>query len=557
MRRGPLTPRVALIVLSVCCIAVMLQATEPAAIVAAAQNGDVVRVRELLKQGADVNASTGDGMSALHWAAMRGDATLAELLVHAGANQRARTRLGAFTALHLASRAGAAPVVRALLDRTADVDARTATGATPLMLAAASGNAEIVTALIDRGADVQATEDGFGETALMFAASRDRADAVRVLVQRGAKMEAASSVLDLVALAASAPDSEPPAPPTGPPRPPRREDIAGVTRPLRFDELVGTQGGLTALHFAARQGALASVKALVEGGDVVDRRSPGDQTTPLLMATINGHFDLAAYLLDQGADPNLASTAGVTPLYAAINVQWAPKASYPQPRAHLQQQLSYLELMTRLLDKGADPDVRLTKKVWYSNYVFDVSNVDEVGATAFWRAAYASDVDAMRLLVGRGAYPNIPTAKPPDRRRGDSEPLPSALAPMPVGGPHLTPLHATSGAGYGTGYAGNSHHVAPAGMMPAVKYLVEELHADVNAVDGDGNTIVHNAAARGDNEMIEYLVSHGADVTHVNRAGQTTVDLANGPIQRVEPFPRTMALLEKLGAKNNHKCVSC
>jgi ankyrin repeat protein len=90
-----------------------------------------------------------------------------------------------------------------------------------------------------------------------------------------------------------------------------------------------------------------------------------------------------------------------------------------------------------------------------------------------------------------------------------------------------------------------------------VKYLVEEAGADLNAVDHDGNTALHHAAARGDNEMIRYLVSKGADVKRVNRAGQTTVDMANGPVQRIEPFPETIALLEKLGAKNNHKCVSC
>jgi len=107
------------------------------------------------------------------------------------------------------------------------------------------------------------------------------------------------------------------------------------------------------------------------------------------------------------------------------------------------------------------------------------------------------------------------------------------------------------------GIAGKAHHVAPAGMLPAVKYLVEELGADVNAVDADGNSVVHNAAARGDTEMIRYLVSKGADVKKFNRAGQTTIDVANGPVQRTQPYPDTIKLLESLGAVNNHKCVSC
>jgi ankyrin repeat protein len=116
---------------------------------------------------------------------------------------------------------------------------------------------------------------------------------------------------------------------------------------------------------------------------------------------------------------------------------------------------------------------------------------------------------------------------------------------------------AAAGVGYGEGFAGNAHRFAPSGMLAAVKYLVDELHADVNARDHEGNTAMHHAAARGDNAMIEYLLSKGADPTVVNRAGQTTIDMANGPVQRIQPFPETIALLEKLGVKNNHKCKSC
>ena len=121
----------------------------------------------------------------------------------------------------------------------------------------------------------------------------------------------------------------------------------------------------------------------------------------------------------------------------------------------------------------------------------------------------------------------------------------------------VPPLHAASGVGYGEGFAANSHRNAPNGWLPAVRYLVEQLGADVNARDHEGNTALHHAAARGDNEMIQYLVSKGADVKAVNRAGETTADMANGPVQRVQPFPETIALLEKLGAKNNHRCKSC
>jgi ankyrin repeat protein len=330
---------------------------------------------------------------------------------------------------------------------------------------------------------------------------------------------------------------------------------------LTYGQLVGNQGGMTALHLAARQGHVETVLALLEAGADVNASSAGDKTSPLLIATINGHFDLGKTLLDLGADPNLASEAGATPLYAAINVTWAPKALYPQPRAYLQQNLTYLDFMKALLDKGADPNVRLKKKLWYSGYNFDLSGVDEGGATPFWRAAYAGDVEAMQLLKEHGADPNIPTVKPPGRpRTGDgtreAKDL-SGLPPVPVGGPGVTPLQAAAGVGYGEGFAANSHRHHPAGLFRAAKYLVEECGADVNAFDHEGNTALHHAASRGDNEMILYLVSKGADVTRVNREGQTVADMANGPVQRVQPFPETVALLEKLGSKNNHKCVSC
>ena len=116
---------------------------------------------------------------------------------------------------------------------------------------------------------------------------------------------------------------------------------------------------------------------------------------------------------------------------------------------------------------------------------------------------------------------------------------------------------AATGVGYAEGFAANSHQIHPAGWMPAVKYLVEELGADVNAVDHEGNTALHNASSRGDIEMILYLVSKGADVKAVNREGQTTADMANGPVQRTQPYPEAVELLVKLGAKNNNKCVSC
>ncbi len=136
----------------------------------------------------------------------------------------------------------------------------------------------------------------------------------------------------------------------------------GIDRPYIYNELVGTQGGHTALILAARSGYTDAVKVLVAAGADVNQNSAGDKTSPMLIAAINGHFDIAKWLLDQGADPNAAASNGVTPLYAALNVTWAPRAMYPQPRAYNQQQITYLEFMKPLLEKGADPNTRLKRR---------------------------------------------------------------------------------------------------------------------------------------------------------------------------------------------------
>jgi ankyrin repeat protein len=585
-------------------LSVLLHAA-PSSLAEAAMQGDTDTVRGLLKSGTDVNSAQADGMTALHWAALKDDVDLARILLFAGANVRATTRLGGYTPLLMASKNGNVGMIDALVKAGADPDGATTNGTTALMLAAASGKAEAVTVLLDHGADIDARETR-GETALIFAAAYGRADAIRALTAYGADVSVTTKTVDLsvytkeqqerfAAFAATgAPpnsgvrpagpgpagadakpaDGKEPAPPAEPVAAgrggrggagrggaPQKPQIGGVDRQFLLNELVGGQGGLTPLLVAARQGQLESVDALLDAGADVNQPSEGDKTTPLLIATINGRFDLAKVLLGRGADPKAASENGVTPLYAALNCQWAPKALYPQPRAYEQQATTYLDLMTALLDKGANPNVRLKKKVWYSGYNFDLSGVDESGATPFWRAAYASDVDAMRLLAARGADPNIPTMRTPGRpRTGDAQrdvKDVSPLPPVPVGGPAVTPLQAAAGVGYGEGFAANSHRFAPGGMLAAVKYLIEELHMDVNATDQDGNTALHHAAARGDNEMILYLVSKGASVQAVNREGKTTVDMANGPVQRTQPFPETIALLEKLGARNNHKCVSC
>lgn len=603
-------------------------APSSAAVADAAMRGDRDAVRALLKQGADVSAARGDGMTALHFAAERGDAAMTEMLVYAGANVAAVTRIGQYTPLHVASRAGNAAVVQALLTAGASVSARTTTsGVTSLHLAASSGNPEVVALLLDEGADADAKEAEWGQTPLMFAAAENRVEAIRVLLARGADATITTKTIDIAhqsaldraasdrqrkVLDASVPKGQQPTPSqvqaaiqasrelfaSGKIPPPEEApaggrggrgggdpDVANAAtaansfNPEEINPPVSSKGGLTALLHAARQGHIEAARALLDEGAPIDQVGAGDATSPLLMAVINGEFDLAMFLIERGANPNLVAAGnGVAPLWAAVNTQWQPRTRYPQPQEMEQQKATYLDVMKALLAKGADPDARLRTHPWYLVYSGcgnrNCGLADTAGSTAFWRAAYATDLEAMRLLVAHGADPNIPTIAPsvPVRRGGGGPPAgaggaiaPTAEAsqakfsapPVPAGGPGALAVHAAAGVEYGEGFAGNAHRHAPGAWMAVMKYVVEELHADVNARDNDGYTPLHHAAARGDNEMIAYLVSKGADVTAVARSGQTTADMANGPVQRISPIPATVALLEQLGSKNSHKCVSC
>jgi uncharacterized protein len=599
----------------------------------AVMRGDSSRVRQLIKQGLDVNAAQPDGMTALHWAAQRGDAGGAQMLMYAGARVDAVTRNGNYTPLHLAARSGRSAAVKALLAAGADVNAVTSTGAvTALHFASSNGDAATVTALLDKGAPVDTREGAWGQTPLMWAASANRVAALDVLIKRGANLELASKIEDIsakekaeramlvqrgrrvaamkaadaaptvaaagagavaapatprVAVAAPAVAPAAPAPAAAAPAaaPAASKAPAAAGAPVKRDsapspppqtgfnnrgptygDLIGNKGGLTALLFAVRDGSDACVARLLEAGAKINHVSEGDHTSPLLMATINGRFDMAKMLLEKGADVKLQSDAGAAPLYATINVQWAAKSLYPQPTAQLQQATSHLELMESFLKAGADVNVRLKKHLWFMSYNFDLLGVNTVGATAFWRAAYGTDVPAMKLLVKYGADITIPTIKPTGRLPGDDSggddgaaggKDPSGLDPIPDGGPGVYPIHAATGVGYGEGFAANSHRHAPDAWMASAKYLIEELKVDVNMRDHNGYNAVHHAAARGDNDMITYLASKGGDIMAISRRGQTTVDMANGPVQRIPPFLETVDLLVKMGAKNSNKCKSC
>ena len=562
----------------------------------ASMRNDAAQVRLLVANGAEVNAAHGDGMTGLHWAAENGNPEIASILLESGADVEAVTRLGAYRPLHLAARRGNASVIQLLLDASADPETESATGGvTPLHFAAASGKAASVQALMDHGVELDARESIWGQTPLMFAAAAGRTEVIRVLLQAGSDPALTAAVLDMPsrdefdrqdqqARRARMAETEQTVDRTGEVRQGgteqrRTASSSGraqserelllvqqrdrVNQPLSHAQLVGGYGGMTALLMAVRDGHASTAFALLDHGVEIDQVSAGDHTSPLLMALINGHFGLAMELFNRGADPTVASDAGATPLYIALNTEWIPKSRHPQPTHRLQQEVTYLDLMKAFLEAGVDPNARLTKQLWYTTFGDDYLRTNRTGATPFWRAAYGLDLRAMKLLIEHGADPNIPTQKSAGRsyRGGGGAQSgvldPSGLPPVPVGGPGAWPIHAASGIGYGEGYAANIHRHVPESWTSSVRYLIEELGADVNARDHNGYTALHHAAARGDNELILYLVSQGANVSVVSRRGQTVADMANGPVQRILPFLSTVALLEGLGSQNNHNCVAC
>jgi ankyrin repeat protein len=543
--------------MGICCVTVLVTASADDARVAnAAMKGDKETVRNLIWQAADINAARGDGMTALHWAALNNDSEMTQILLAAGANVRATTRLGSYTPLFMAAKAGASGVLDLLLKAGADPKGKGTDGINALMMAAMAGKKEAVRLLIENGADVNSKESEHGQTPLIFAAAFNRPEVVDELIKHGADMNLATVIQPYV-----------PIPADGvPPRPADTSNAlkngvepfmlvrASTSKPPSGDagERGGgnPRGGLTPLMYAARDGHLNAVQALVENGAKLDAVS-GDGSTALLLTTINGHFDVAKYLVEHGANVSVPSVDGATALYGVVHVQWSRESGRPQPSIK-REETNYLDLMRLMLDNGADPNARLTKTLWYSSYGYAMETSTAVGTTDFWKCAEVGDIDGMKLLLSRGADPNI------TNRDG------------------VTALLIATGAGT----HGNDDIMAPPGRMASVKYLVEQLHMDVNAAEnasapgvgdvgtrqpqggpqviaGGGFTALHNAASRGDNEMILYLVARGARVDAVTMSGVTVVDQANGPRQRIQPFPETIALLEMLGASNSHKCVSC
>lgn len=450
-------------------LAAWLGGTAPAAAAAAdptlaeaVRAGDRAGVRALLDRRADVNEPGPDGTTPLQWAVRAGDDEMVRLLIGARADVRAVNRYGV-TALWLACGNGHAAIARQLLAAGADPNSLSSEGETALMMAARTGVAGVVEALLERGATVDARERWRNQTALMWAAGEGHVDVVRALLARGADLGARS------------------------------------------------KGGFTPLLFAARQGHLAAARVLVEAGasvhdtlpppekpaDSRDRNWPATGVTALLLAVGNAHFELAAYLLDKGADPN-AAPLGWTALHQLTWVRKTGIAGSNDPPPQGSGSLTSLEFARLLVKHGADVNARVTRRP-----PVGVSSLNTIGGTPLLLAARTADAPYMRLLASVGADPQLGNA---DRS---------------------TPLIVA--AGLGTAAPGEDPGTESE-VLEAVKAALE-LGNDINAKDIRGNTAMHGAAYKHVPSVVRFLAQAGADVRVWNQAnadGRTPLSIAQG-----------------------------
>lgn len=470
-----------------------LSASETApTLIDAVKRGDHGAVRALLRTRADVNRPEADGTTALHWAVRGNDLDLIAALIAAGADVKTANRYG-LRPLTMAAENGSAAAIDALLKAGADPNTTTDAGEPVLLTAARTGNVEAVQRLVAAGATVSVREPWFGETALMWAAAENHADVVRALAAAGADVNARSTVLD----------------------PPVLEfpRSGGPNSPF-------PRGGWTPLMYAARQGALDAARALVDlhadlnatalpETDIklkpadLDAAAHGVGTTALVFAIINTHYDLAAMLLDHGADPNVVDLAGMGALYAAVDMnslQW----TQGRPAPILHDRLDGVDLVKRLLAKGANPNARLAAAPLKRHHDAGTTLNFAAGTTPLMRAARTNDVASMRALLEAGADP---------------------LATLPDG---TTSLMIAAGLGYG-GLRGEGIRIViptEAGAVEAVTLLLDR-GVDIEAMNAAGNTALHGAVSRGD-AVVKLLAARGATLDARNVAGFTPLDLANG-----------------------------
>jgi uncharacterized protein len=382
-------------------------------------------------------------------------------------------------------------MIEALLGAGADAKGvTTADGETVLMTAARSGNTEAVRILLDHDADVNAKENYRGQTALMWAAAERHPAVVKLLLERGADWKMRSLARDTSM--------------------PKLSAASSVT-PL-------ARGGLTALHFAAREGDLQTGGVMLDAGvdaNILD----ADNTSPLVVSILNKHYSFAKFLLDRGADPNLADTRGRAALYATLDLRNEDYSALPSRKED--DPLSSLDLIKALLERGANANTQLTKNLPGRSGMDSGDLTLDAGATPLMRAARAGDHAAMRLLLQHGADPKLAT------KEGNTALLFAA----------------------GVGYRDKNTRGSEADALEGLKMLTG-LGLDLNQQNDKGETAIHGAASRGADSITEYLVTKGAKLDAKTKVGLTPLDYAMGKnvvSQLPVPHDSTVALIRNLG----------
>jgi uncharacterized protein len=449
-----------------------------------------------LSEGADPHVREPDGTTALHYAAHMGDARLIGDLLKAKADPNARNEFGALPLSEAAS-SGSADAIRLLLKAGADVESANPEGQTALMLVARAGKVEAAKLLLKAGAQVDARERWAGQTALMWAAAQGQAQMVRVLVKAGANVNARGATREWARRV------------TSEPRP------KGMNR-----------GGFTPLLYTAREGCIECARELLKGGADINRADP-DQTTPLVLALMNLHFDYAAFLIKSGADVNRWDLYGQTPLYVAIDMNTLPRGGRPDlPSEDFTTGLAVAE---QLLAAGANPDIQLKLRPPYRNYIFDRGgdSVLSTGATPLLRAAKGGDVEAVRLLLRYRANFRLPTEE------------------------GVTPLMAAAGTGHGANPTRGRYKTDAEAALCAT--LLIDAGAEVNATDPrQRRTALHAAAAHGWSSTVKALAERGADLEFADSRGLRAIDHAAGRAERgflepeKAPSNETITLLREL-----------
>jgi uncharacterized protein len=500
MRKGLQGLLIVALVVATGAVALIRAGAGDSPVAAAVKAGDLDGVRKLIASKADVNLAGSDGSTALLWAAYGSDVEAARILVAAGAKPDIANRFGV-TPLIQASRTGDAVLVKVLLDGGANPKLAHPEGETPLMAASRSGNPEAVQVLLARGSDVNAAELFQQETALMWAAAEGHATAIDALIAAGAD-------------------------------PNRKARVTSLTERKNADH---PTGGFTALMWAARNGHEAALRSLAKGKADLNLTN-GDNATAMNIAIYNDRFDIAAVLVELGADVNDGS------LYHAVEMRDATTDWYAhdgsQLRANHPNKLTALDLIKLLLDKGADPN-RSFSGLFHST---SMPNNDRFDNSPFFRAAVASDVEALKVLVASGKVdlektPPVPAppaegAAPPagaaagGRGRGNANAGRTAIMVTMTGGrgPGLS-----AGPGYTREGAPPWREPGSREPLKAFEFLLNA-GANPNAKAGDGNTLLHQVAQAGNVDMIKLLASHKVDFNQKNNGGLTALDVAEGKV---------------------------